>query len=210
MTLSADMQALSTWIEEVPRKVRPVIGENNSQMYTLDFIVLGAVKRSISLASGLLVLIKEKNMVCARAIVRMQLDTIARLFAYLYVDDAEQLAKEILGGAPLNKFKSNDGKLLKDGYLIDRLTEQFPWVKEVYKFTSGYVHFSERQFFDTVHSVGTDQERTVQLHIGKTDDKYPESSWGELPACFNHLNMILDEFLITYAKKKQERHVSGL
>jgi hypothetical protein len=163
----------------------PVVGESGAPIYVLDFIVLGAVKRSLSLASGLLVLIEAKNMVCARAVLRMQLDTIARLCAYLYVDDPEQMAKAIFGGERLNKFKSTDGKPLRDGYLVDRLSERFPWVRKVYAFTSGYAHFSERQFFDAVHSVGSNEEKTIRLAIGRSDDKYPELSWEELPACFN-------------------------
>lgn len=171
-------------------------------MAVFDLIVLGAVKRSLSLAAGLLALIEAKNIVCARAVLRMQLDTITRLSAYLYVQDPEQMAKEVLSGKPLKKFKSMDGKPLIDGYLVDRLSERFPWVRKVYDFTSGYVHFSERQFFDAVHSVGSNEDRTVRLAIGRTDDKYPESSWEELPACFNHLNIILEEFLSAYAQRK--------
>lgn len=204
MTLASEMAALSNWLDEFPRKAMPVIGESGAPMRVLDFIVLGAVKRSLSLASGLLVLIETKNIVCARAVLRMQLDTITRLCAYLYVDDPEQMAKAILGGEPLNKFKSSDGKPLRDGYLVDRLSERFPWVRKVYDFTSGYIHFSERQFFDAVHSVGSNEERTIHLAIGRTDDKYPESSWEELPACFNHLNIILEEFLTAYAAHKQK------
>ena len=202
MTLASEVKALSSWLDEFPRRAMPVIGESGAPMYVLDFIVLGAVKRSLSLARGLLVLIEAKNIVCARAVLRMQLDTVTRLCAYLYVDDPEQMAEAILGGKALNKFKSTDGKPLRDGYLVDRLSERFPWVRKVYDFTSGYVHFSERQFFDAVHSVGTDEEITIRLAIGRTDDKYLEFSWEELPACFNHLNVILEEFLVAYVERK--------
>jgi hypothetical protein len=134
----------------------------------------------------------------------MQLDTISRLCAYQYVHDPEQVAKEVIGGKLLNKFKCTNGKPLTDRYLVDRLTERFPWVRNVYDFTSGSVHFSEHQFFDAVHSVGSEEERTVHFLIGRTDEKYPETSWEELPACFNHLNLILEEFLATYATQKSK------
>lgn len=54
---------------------------------------------------------------------------------------------------PIKKFKSRDGKALVDGYLVDQMTKAHPWARKVYDFTSGYVHFSERQFFDSIHSV---------------------------------------------------------
>ena len=204
MTLASELATLSSWLDEFPRKAMPILGESGAPMYVLDFIALGAVKRSLSLASGLIVLIEAKNMVCARAVLRMQLDTITRLCAYLYVEEPEQMAKAVLGGKPLTKFKSADGKPLRDGYLVDRLSERFPWVRKVYDFTSGYVHFSERQFFDAVHSLGNNEERTIHLAIGRTDDKYPEFSWEELPACFNHLNAILEEFLKEYVEWKRK------
>jgi hypothetical protein len=206
MALASELEALSSWLDDFPRKAMPVVGASGAPMCVLDFIVLGAVKRSLSLASGLIVLIKAKNMVCARAVLRMHLDTITRLSAYLYVEDPEQLAKAVLGGKALNTFKSKDGRPLRDGYLVDRLSERFPWVRNVYDFTSGYVHFSERQFFDAVHSVGNDEERTVRLSIGRTDDKYPEFSWEELPACFNHLNAIFEEFMAEYVAWKRKRY----
>ena len=81
MTLATEVEVLSSWLDEFPRKAMPIVGESGAPMYMLDFIVLGAVKRSLSLASGLLVLIEAKNMVCARAVLRMQLDTITRLCA---------------------------------------------------------------------------------------------------------------------------------
>ncbi len=205
MSLASEIEALSSWLDSFPRKAMPVIGREGAPMYVLDLIVLGAVKRSLSLAAGLLTLVEAKNIVCARAVLRMHLDTVTRLYAYLYVGNPEHVAREVLGGKALRKFKSKDGKSLNDGYLIDRLAERFPWVREVYDFTSGYVHFSEQQFFDAVHSLGGDEGRTVHLTIGKTDEKYPESSWEELPACFNHVNLILEDFLNAYAKDKNKR-----
>lgn len=199
MSLASETEALSAWLDDFPRRAMPIVGGEGSPMYVLDFIFLGAVKRSLSLGAGLLALIEAKNIVCARAVLRMHLDTITRLSAYSYVSDLEQMAKEILGGKALKKFKSTDGKPLNDGYLVDRLADRFPWVRKVYDFMSGYVHFSERQFFDAIHSLGSNEERTVRLSIGRTDDKYPEFSWEELPACFNHLNLILEEFLRAYA-----------
>lgn len=204
MSLAAEIETLSLSIDNLPRKAMAVLGGADAPIFVMDFIVIGAIKRTLSLASALLVLIETRNMVCARAVLRMQLDTISRLCAYLYVNNPEQMAKDIIGGKALNKFKCTSGKPLSDKYLVDRLTERFPWVRNVYDFTSGYVHFSERQFFDTVHSVGSEEERTLHLSIGRTDEKYPETSWEELPACFNHLNLILEEFLSTYATQKSK------
>jgi hypothetical protein len=202
MTLAAEVEALSSWIDRFPERAKSILGEEGSPIYTLDFIVIGAIKRSLSLAAGLLVLIRARNIVCARAVLRMHMDTITRLSAYTYVDNPEQMARAILGGTALKTFKSRDGERLTDGYLVDRLSERRPWVRRVYEFTSGYVHFSERQFFDSVRSLGGAADRTMQLEIGRKDRKYPESSWEELPACFRELNGILEELLTAYVTRK--------
>jgi len=132
-------------------------------------------------------------MVCARALLRMHMDTVLRLSAYEYVDDPESVASAVLGGEHLRKFKSSEGQHLKDHYLVERLTTHEPWVKTVYEYTSGYVHFSERQVFDAVAELGTDEERTVYFSVNDTDENYPESSWSEVVACFNHLTLLLKE-----------------
>ncbi len=169
------------------------LGGAGAPMFVLDMILIGALKRAVSLASGLAVMIEKKNMVCARALLRMHMDTVLRLSAYEYVDDPEAVASAVLGGEHLRKFKSTEGKQLKDHYLVERLTAREPWGKTVYEYTSGYVHFSERQVFDAVAKLGTDEERTVHFSVSDSDEKYPESSWSEVAACFNRLTVLLKE-----------------
>ena len=202
MPLVAEVEALSSWIQRLPRIGMDSLGEVGASMHVLDFVMIGAVKRSLSLSSGLHIMVEVQNMVCSRALLRMQLDTVTRLLAYTYVKDPESMAQGIIGGTPLKKFKSTDGKALVDAYLVDRMSKDHPWVRNVYNFTSGYVHFSERQFFDSIHSTGSDEKRTLQLQVSHVDKKFPESSWEEVVACFNHLLAILENILSSYAKHK--------
>lgn len=71
------------------------------------------MKRSLSLASGLHALVKTKNMTCARALVRVELDTVSRLLAYTYVTEPSDMAKAVIEGKVLNSFKCRDGKKLR-------------------------------------------------------------------------------------------------
>jgi hypothetical protein len=64
------------------------------------------------------------------------------------------------------------------------------------------VHFSERQFFDSIHAMGSDEERTIHLLVSHVDNNYPESSWTEIVACFNQLMEILKEILSSYQAYK--------
>lgn len=173
----------------------------NGALFLVDLIIIGAVKRSLSLGHGLIAMVKAKNMTCARAIVRMQIDTVSRLLAYTYVANPEEMASKIIGGAPLSKFRSREGHLLRDAYLIDRMTESHPWVREVYNRTSGEIHFSEKQLFASVQSTNY-ETRTMRIVISPFDEKYPECSWSEVITCFHSLSKILAEILEAYVTHK--------
>ncbi|ENX23573.1 hypothetical protein F892_00168 [Acinetobacter vivianii] len=198
MNLGRELQVLDQWIEDFPKIGMETLGGEGGPMYILDIVVIGVTKRSLSLATGLRDLVNAKNMTCSRAIVRMQLDTVSRFLAYTYVDDPSGMALAVIGGKPLHKFKCRDGKQLRDGYLIERMSEKHPWVKNTYKYTSGYVHFSEKQVFDSIQSFGNDEERTVQFQVSSEDHKFPEASWVEIVQCFNEMLSIVAQLFATY------------
>lgn len=198
MNIESQLGKLDEWIVLLPKIGMKTLGGDGKPMYVLDFIMIGAIKRSLSLASGLHALVKTKNMTCARALVRMELDTVSRLLAYTYVAEPSDMAKAVIEGKALNSFKCRDGKNLRDGYLIDQMSKEYPWAKAVYKYTSGYVHFSERQIFDSISSLGTDGDRTIEFQISKEDDNFPEESWVEILQCFNEMLSILGKLLVTY------------
>lgn len=201
MTLSSELADLEKQLNALPRIGHAALKARNGTMFILDFIIIGAVKRSLSLGHGLIAMVKTKNMTCARAIVRMQIDTVSRLLAYTYVDDPEEMARQVIGEAPLSKFKSRDGQPLRDNYLIDKMTESHPWVREVYNRTSGEIHFSEKQFFASVHTTD-DATRTMTMVISPFDEKYPEWSWSEVVTCVQKLNAILVDILQDYVAHK--------
>lgn len=206
MSLTLEIENLDSWQLQLPKLWLSILGEMGSPTYVLDWVLMAAVKRTLSLSAGLHSLVVAKNMVCARALLRMQLDTVSRLMAYTYVENPHQVASEILKGKQLNQFKSKDGEKLRDGYLVDRLTADYPWVRSVYDATSGYVHFSEQQIFDSIASLGGDEERTINFVLTHEDDKFAEASWEEVVACFNHLTAILSDLVEQYGHVKQANH----
>lgn len=203
MKLDEEVKRLTELLEEMPALGMRALGSPGAPVFVLDFIVAGAVKRTLSLGHGLLTMIDAKNIICARALLRMQIDTASRLLAYTYMDDPEGMANGAMGGIPLKKFKSREGEALTDGYLIDRMTQEYEWVRRVYESTSGDVHFSEKQFFASIASMKEDDHgRTVNLLISQFDTKYPESSWPEIAACFSELCEILKCVFIQYGDRK--------
>jgi hypothetical protein len=201
MGLQSSLEKLEKQLGGIPGSAHRALATQHGALYLLDLIIVGATKRSLSLGHGLIAMINTKNMTCARAIVRMQIDTVSRLLAYTYVDDPEAMASKIIGGTPLNTFKARDGQKLRDAYLIDEMTKSHHWVREVYDRTSGEVHFSEQQLLSSIQSLD-DTERTFQMLISPLDDKYPEFSWIELTECFYELNEIMIGVIESYVTHK--------
>jgi len=205
--IASDLKELEDQLKGIPDSAHRVLAAQNGALYLLDLIIVGAAKRSLNHSHGLISMVNARNMACARAIVRMHIDTVSRLLAYTYVDDPEEMASKVIGGTPLNKFKTRDGHKLRDAYLIDTMTKSHPWVRDVYDRTSGEVHFSEQQLFASIQSLN-DSERTLQMMISPIDEKYPEFSWTEVVKCFHELNEILVRVIDSYAAHKTDNKSS--
>ena len=203
MSLEDSVARLTKVLESVPQAGHRAIAARGGDMFVLDFIVIGAIKRALSIGHGLLTMVEHKNMTCSRALVRMQLDTVSRLLAYTYVDDPEGMAKAIIGGKALKSFKSREGRPLLDAYLVERMSETYKWVSEVYRSTSGDVHFSEKQLFASITATtSAAQGGKLQMVISAIDSHYPESSWVEVVDCCSELCEALIQIVDQYAFHK--------
>ena len=71
---------------------------------------------------------------------RLQVDSILRVYACFLVKDSHEIAMGVLRDKPLNKIKSQDGYKLTDKFIRKKAIEVYPWIDNVYKITSGYIH----------------------------------------------------------------------
>lgn len=127
------LQRLEEVRKELPLLGNKIINSTGGAMHPMDFVVVGIVKRCLSTSSALDMLVKEWNMTCARAVLRMQLDTVLRLSAFWLSDDPQSMAREVIDGKPINKMKDEDGQRFSDWYLIKKLGEKYDWMPDVYK-----------------------------------------------------------------------------
>lgn len=97
----------------------------------------GAARRALAQSRAFKSCVEDKNGLVALAILRLQLDTVLRLYALYWVADPEKFAQEVFNGKQIDRLKDEHGNLMKDRYLIDRLLSKNPWVESVYKNTSG-------------------------------------------------------------------------
>ena len=171
-----------------------MLSASSGNVYPVDLLAIGAIKRTISMSGGMRILIEYFNMLCARSLLRLQIDTALRFFAVFIVKDPHEFALKVLDGQQINRMKDSSGNLMTDAYLVSKLALDYPWLPKVYKNLSGYVHFSEQHLFSPVQSVNNGS-RTVQYVIHEEDTKYPEFSWVEVIDCFNESIDIFVKYL---------------
>lgn len=180
---------------------KAVVSADNGNMFTVDLLAIAAMKRTSGNTEGFITLIEAKNMAAARSLLRIQIDSFVRFSAIWLVDKPHDFATDIIGGKHIRNLKDRNGKKMNDGYLVDMLSAEYPWLKSVYKNLCGYVHFSGAHLSNAVQIL-KDDERTVTFHIGKEDIQYPEWSWTEAVDCFTNVTHILFHYIDGWIQTK--------
>jgi hypothetical protein len=144
-----------------------MMNADGGTIFTLDMMAMGAVNRSLAQIRGFIAMIESKNYLCAAPLIRLQLDVALRFQAAWLVEKPHAFAQDVWNGVPVRKLKDRNGNKMTDHYLLEKLTERHPWVKRVYKNTSGFIHHSEKHFytfFGDVKSESSDRATTkVQI-----------------------------------------------
>ena len=178
-----------------------LFGEPNAPMFPLDLLAYAAIKRNLSTTTAISQMVDSWNMVSARSLLRVNIDTALRFSAAWLLEQPHDFASKVIGGARIDKFKTSAGKLLTDSYLVEVRSAECPWLPKVYESLSGYIHFSGSHVFDSVNSVG-EEGRTISFEISATDHKYPEFSWIEVLECTRESTSLLAKYLDGYTVTK--------
>lgn len=128
-----------------------------------DFFFCAATDRCIHLIDGFASMLQDRNLTCAGALLRLQLDNCMRTYAAFIAENKDAVIDCIISGNRIDKQKSKDGDLLKDVYLKKELSKLDPYFSVVYDNTSGYIHFSDRAFYQTVKSC---DENEIEWGVG--------------------------------------------
>lgn len=178
-----------------------VVKAGDGNLYPLDLVVFGIAKRCLSTTSAIDNMVMNKNLTCARAILRIHLDTVLRLSAFWLPGDPQSMAIEVLKGKPIKDMKDRKNKRMHDSYLVKRLSEEYKWVPEVYKQTCAYIHFSEQHIFS---AVSVKDNGALEISISELDEKHPEFSWLEVTDCASECLEIVNFYLRGYATTKSD------
>jgi hypothetical protein len=146
-------------------------------LYGMDLLAAGALNRSKAHMAGFRQLVGAKNLICAGALLRLQLDTALRFHAAFLVEQPHDFALAVLGGKRVRDLKDRDGEKMTDAYLVKKLGQEFDWVPRVYERTSGYVHLSNTHLMSAmgVTEGSSESDRLITIKIAAEDKPLP--SW---------------------------------
>ncbi len=115
-----------------------------------DLFFCASADRCIRLIDGFIPMLENRNLTCTGVLLRMQMDNCMRTYAAFIAEDKNAVINSILNGNPIKNLKDRNGKKMQDGYLKDEVSKLDPIFSTVYDQASGYVHLSEKAFFQTV------------------------------------------------------------
>lgn len=182
----SDIQRAEKELLELYRKQISVVGPLTYQ----HFYLFGIARRALSQSNAFRSMIESRNSLVALALVRLQMDTMLRLYALFFVTDPDDFATKVYHGASVNKLKDDRGQLMSDTCLRDRVASQNAWVPDVYRETSGYIHFSHRHI-QAALSLQDKGAGKVELRLGPHDIDKPLAYYGEAVRAFRHITMMI-------------------
>jgi hypothetical protein len=176
-------------------------------IYPLDLLATAAMNRSLNLTVAFCDLVEARNFLAAAPLIRLQLDSCLRLSAAWLVEKPHEFADKVFHGTRAEKLKDRHGKQLRDHYLVDKLAEEYPWVRDVYNETSGYIHLSSKHIFNA-HRQG-EEEDTFEGKIAVGDNYVRDELYLEAIAAFKAITDVLFEYVYGYAYTKANPPLSS-
>jgi len=162
--------------------------------FHLDFLANAVLNRSLHLIFGFTHLIRDENYIAASHLVRCHLDNILRFSAAWLVENPHEFARQIMKGTQVDKLKDRNGKKLKDWYLCEILNKEYPWITNVYKTSSDFIHLSHKHIFTS--SILKDKNNAlIEFRISKKDNYVPDESRIEAIKCMIEITNILFDYI---------------
>lgn len=172
-------------------------------LYRSDFFVIGVLNRSLQLLHGFVLLVKNRQFICAAPLLRMQVDSALRLYAGSLVGNFDEFTDKLLEGKRIDRMTAVDGSRLTDRYLIQRLASASgeQWLEPVYESTSGYVHFSGAHLSRAVRAA---EPGHLHLQVSRHEGDASENTWLELVGAFGAATRLVLRLVDTWVAQKEQ------
>lgn len=179
---------------------------------TFDFLLIAALNRTVNISKAYTTLIRDNNFIAAAPLVRINLDTLLRLYASIVSEfDRNAFASKVIGGELIKKMKfAGTKKDLRDDTLYLELSkvEGMEWVSDIYKAGSSFIHFEKSHIFSSL-KIADEKERTLNMTIGFHDEFIPESEKSGSAVWMNKIiDSIIEQSLLWIFEKSQKLNFS--
>lgn len=114
---------------------------------------------------------------------------------------------KVLKGQHVRSMKDQNGNKMTDRYLVEQLTKEHKWIQNVYKETSGFVHFSNKHIFSSSKIIN-EKNRILQFSISKEDRFVSDDSKLEAINCMIEISEILYDYLYGWTYTKRDGDMS--
>lgn len=158
--LDLKIEALKELRSQGIQLARGIIGENLTKG---ELFFCASLDRCLHLMDGFVVMLRERNLTCAGALLRLQMDNCMRTYAAFIAKDKNAVTDCLIDGTPIKHLVDADGKKMTDYHLKAELTKIEPSFAQVYDQASGYIHLSEKAFYQTVTDIDDEGHLTLQV-----------------------------------------------
>jgi hypothetical protein len=196
--VSAYIHSIEQRIEETKQLAAGIIGEN---LLSLDLCFCGLMDRSVRLAQGFLPMLKSRNLTCAGALLRLQLDNCLRLYAIYIAEDEQAVVDCLLEGNSIGKLCDKSGKKMSDAYLKEQLGQYDKRLPIVYDNASGFIHFSSKAMYQSIYEC---KDNAIRFQVGGELHEKRNKVLLECAAAYLHYFDLFLNLLIVEADWKKE------
>ena len=176
---------------------------DEGRMYPFDWWTNAALNRGVQLSSGFRHSIGKQNAICSGAILRLQIDTALRYSAGWLVRDPHGFVGRVMNGEQINQIKDREGNRMSDRYLVEKRAGDHPWLEEVYRRTSGYVHFSDVHIWSTLFGMEGKENIRIRTKIGARDKEGLSELYLEMVRAFEAATDILVKYVVGWVYTKE-------
>lgn len=158
-------------------KLLPGLGDKlfkvSDKQESYYFVFIAALNRTVNVTKAYITLMRDNNYLAAASFVRINLDTLLRLYAYDLVDlNRNEFANYIIEGKHINKLKHKEtNSFLRDKLLCTEFAsiKGNEWVLKVYETANSFIHFESSYIYSCMDYIDK-ESRKVNLSIGEHDN----------------------------------------
>lgn len=145
---------------------------------SFDIFLIAALNRTVNISKAYTSLIRNNNFIAAAPLVRINIDTLLRLYASVISEyDRNTFADKVIKGELIKNMKLIDtNQKLTDFLLYTEISKvnNMEWVADIYKAGNSFVHLEKSHVFSSL-KVANHQERLISMTIGFHDSFVPEN-----------------------------------